>query len=60
MNRIQASTKDIKEFVDLIYSNNGKPCERFGMSWASLSALEEVDPYLTVKKNDSSCQQKSA
>ena len=55
MTNVQASVNDMQDFVASIYAN-GKPCERFGMSWDSLSALEAEMPEVTTKQSEAKCK----
>lgn len=37
----------IKDFVESLYEDDKKPCEKFGMTWEELSSLEEEVPEIT-------------
>lgn len=49
---IQTNATEMKAFVANLYKDGRKPCERFGMSWESLSELENEVPELTCKTLD--------
>ena len=55
MRQIETSPEKIKAFIADLYKNGEQPCERFGMSWDSLSKLEKNVPELTCRTifNDS-------
>lgn len=56
MKNVQVSRDDLKKFVASLYDNGKKPCERFGLTWESLSTLEEKVPELTCKTPQNCCK----
>ena len=46
---IQTNSTEMQAFIANLYKDGKKPCESFGMSWESLSKLEEQVPELTCK-----------
>ncbi|MUK51100.1 hypothetical protein [Aliivibrio fischeri] len=49
MKHVKTNISDIKQFAASVYANGKKPCEQFGMTWASLSQLEKNNPKLTCR-----------
>lgn len=56
MKNVQVSRDELKKFVSNLYSNGKKPCERFGLTWDSLSTLEKNVPELTCKLPHNGCK----
>lgn len=56
MKHVQATAYDLTQFVANLYKDGNKPCERFGMSWESLTKLEEKVPELTCKQANKTCK----
>ncbi|MDK9761647.1 hypothetical protein KI743_06515 [Vibrio sp. D420a] len=56
MKNIQEKRDEVKSFVANLYMNGSSPAERFGMSWSSLSKLEDNVPELTCKTNHNDCK----
>lgn len=49
MKNVRYSREHLNAFVDELYADGKKPCERFGMSWDELSKIEAENPALTCK-----------
>ncbi|WP_413113846.1 hypothetical protein [Thaumasiovibrio sp. DFM-14] len=52
----QGKASNAKAFVASLYANGKKPCERFGLTWESLSELERKVPSLTCKQDPETCK----
>ncbi len=56
MKNVQVNRDELKTFVSSLYSNGKKPCERFGLTWDSLSTLEKKVPELTCRSPQNGCK----
>ncbi|MGT3790967.1 hypothetical protein ACVTD8_16860 [Vibrio cholerae] len=56
MKNVQVNRDELKAFVSSLYSDGKKPCERFGLTWDSLSALEQEVPELTCRLPQHDCK----
>ena len=56
MKYVQSSASEMKQFVASLYEGGKKPCERFGITWDELSALEAKFPEITCKKVPEGCK----
>ncbi|SJN60104.1 hypothetical protein VR7878_04008 [Vibrio ruber DSM 16370] len=56
MKKDKAIRGNAKSFVASLYAGGKRPCERFGLSWDSLSRLERKIPSITCKSEDEGCK----